>query len=246
MTQGEVFRIQFQHYVGRFSIFLTAPLLAMLFKLMGYRIKNIEDVRKKIGNVFQEHPGPWIICANHLTMVDSFILSYGMFPIYRFILQYNLVPWNVPEKLNFNRNILLTLLCYLLKCIPVIRGGNRESIRSFFSKCSYVLEKGENLMIFPEGTRSRTGRIAPDNVSYGVGRLVSCNPDCRILCLYLRGDRQNSYSNIPQFQECFSMFVDTVDIEIKSKGLKAQRDYAQQIIGKLAAMEKSYFETCRQ
>jgi len=37
------------------------------------------------------------------------------------------VPWNLPERKNFQRNIFLTVLCYLAKCLPV-NGG--EAARS--------------------------------------------------------------------------------------------------------------------
>lgn len=246
MNQRELFLIRIQHVIGRFAVFVTAPLLVLLIRVFGYRIKNLKKMRRTINDLFKTHKGPWIICANHLTMVDSLILAYAMFPFYRFMFQYRLVPWNIPEKHNFNQNILLTISCYLLKCIPVVRGGNRDKIHSFLMKCSYLLEKGENLMIFPEGTRSRTGHIVPENVSYGVGRLISQNPDCRVLCLYLRGDRQKTYSMIPKFNESFFLSADTIQIEIESKGLKAQRAYAQTVIAKLTHMEKMYFETCRQ
>ena len=93
------------------------------------------------------HPGPWLICANHLTLIDSVILAYSMIPIYRYIVHYKLLPWNVPEQMNFNRNIFVGLICFLTKCIPIIRGGDRSAVHSTMAKCAFLLYKGENLKL---------------------------------------------------------------------------------------------------
>ena len=246
MTRRDMRQLRLQYLLGRCAIFLTAPLLTLIIRGMGYRIRNLNTFRRRIDDLFRTHSGPWIICANHLTMVDSFLLAYAMFPWHRFMARYSLVPWNVPEKRNFNRNILLTCICYLLKCVPIVRGGDRKSIHMFFDKCAYILQKKESLMIFPEGTRSRTGRIVPENVSYGVGRLLNIHPDARILCLYLRGDRQQTYGVIPKLKESFHLDADTVKINIQPRGLKGQRECARKIIAQLHTMETAYFETCRQ
>lgn len=243
MTRRDRAHIWIQYYWGRIFIFLAAPLLAFLIRMLGYRIRNLSTVREKINACYKAHDGPWMICANHLTMVDSFIICYAMFPFYKYMFQYKLVPWNVPEKLNFNRNYFLTAVCYLLKCIPVIRGGEREIIHAFFLKCSYLFDQRETLMIFPEGSRSRTGRIEPENVSYGPGRLLAGRTDCQVLCVYLRGDHQNDYGVYPKRKEAFYMAVDVLKPALAQKGLRVQRDIARTIIGRLAEMEKNYFET---
>lgn len=246
MTRKDILRLRLQYVIGRCAIFFTAPILTLIIMGMGYRIRNLHAFRRRIDDLFRTHSGPWIICANHLTMVDSFLLAYAMFPCHRFMAHYSLVPWNVPEKRNFNRNIVLAFICYLLKCVPIVRGGDRENIHMFFAKCAYILQKKESLMIFPEGTRSRSGRIVPENVSYGVGRLVNIHPDARILCLYLRGDRQQTYGVIPKLKESFHLDVETVAMDNQSRGLKGQRECARKIIAQLHTMETAYFETGRQ
>lgn len=245
MKRGDLAQIRMQYYWGRLFIFIAAPLLALLIRMLGYRIRNLTAIRERIDAYYKAHPGPWMICANHLTMVDSFIICYAMFPFYQYMVEYRRVPWNVPEKLNFNRNIFLTAVCYLLKCIPIIRGGEREIIHSFFLKCSYLFDKRETLMIFPEGSRSRTGRIEPESVSYGPGRLLSGRTDCRVLCVYLRGDHQSGYGVYPQKNEGFYMAVDLLMPAVAQKGLRVQREISRKIIGKLEEMERAYFETRR-
>jgi len=242
MNQRDLFLLRLQYLSGRMAVIIVVPLIVLLIKMLGYRVDDLKKVRDEINALFKAHPGPWIICANHLTLIDSVILAYAMFPAGRYMLDYRLLPWNLPEKRNFQRNPVVGLLCYLLKCIPVVRGGSRESIKSCMAKCGYLLAKGENMMIFPEGTRSRSGRVNTENFSYGPGRLAGSHPDCRIMCLYLRGDSQDSWSNFPALNENFYISAATCALDRKLTGLKAQREYSRQIISKLAELESAYFD----
>jgi hypothetical protein len=232
-----------QYFLGRFFVFIAAPLLPIIMKLLRYRVRNMASIRRTVRNLLKQHKGPWIICANHLTMIDSLILAWAMAPAYRYMLNYRMAPWNVPERNNFHRNYLVGWLCFLTKCIPITRRGKRKTVRTTLDKCALVLRKKQNLMIFPEGGRSRTGRIDIENFQYGVGRLVYQNPDCRVMCFYLRGDHQDQYSNFPRFGEKFSLQVSALSLSSTLKGLKAHRDCAQQIIVHLAKMEIDYFNS---
>ncbi len=242
MNKLSICALWLQHLFGRVAIFITAPLIICAIKLAGYRIRDLRNIRQEIAHTMRQHSGPWLICANHLTMIDSFILAYAMFPAYRYMLQYRLVPWNVPEHKNFNRGILLSVFCYLVKCIPVKRGGNRNSVKRSMDKCAYLLNHGQNLMIFPEGTRSRTGRLSFENCTYHVGRLEYKIPNTCVLCIYLRGDRQKTYSNFPRFGETFTAMACQFRPKTELKGLRAHRDCARQIINHLSKMEAAYFD----
>jgi len=234
-----------QFILGSLSVFVVGPLTFLAIKLMRYRVRNLSKTRKKVRSLLAKHRGPWMICPNHLTMIDSVVLAYAMAPLHRYMLNYRILPWNLPESANFQSNVFLAIICYLVKCIPVSRGGDRKKIKSTMDKCAYLLKKGESLLIFPEGKRSRTGRVDTKNFSYGVGRLVNSSSDCHVMCIYLRGDGQDTYSNIPRFGELFTMKVETFEPYTESKGLKAQRDCAEQIVKRLARMEKDYFDRQR-
>jgi len=236
----------FQYFMGRLTVFIAAPLVFLAITAAGYRVRELNKVRKTIAKKMDNHHGPWLICANHLTLIDSVILAYAMIPIHRYMFQYKLLPWNVPEQMNFNSNIFVGLACFLTKCIPVIRGGDRDAVKSTLGKCAFLLNKGENLMIFPEGTRSRSGRVNTEDFPYGVGRLVCNIPDCRVMAIYLRGDGQNIYSNFPRYGETFTMTVEECHPRSGLKGLRAQRDCATQIVDRLSQMEKDYFKSHRQ
>lgn len=231
-----------QEGLGRFAVMLTGPMTALAVRLAGYKIRDLAAIRRQIKGLMRQHKGPWLICANHLTLIDSFILAYAMFPATRYMADFHLVPWNMPEYMNFNRNRLVGGYCYLTKCIPVVRGGDREGVRQSLEKCVTILQKGQNLMIFPEGTRSRTGRVNTTDYTYNVGRWVYQMENVRILCMYLRGDSQDTYSNFPKYGETFTLMAEPFRPSTSYKGLRAHRDCARQIIERIASMEKKYFD----
>jgi 1-acyl-sn-glycerol-3-phosphate acyltransferase len=230
--------------MGRITIFITVPLVLLVMKVVGYRVNDLHSIRQKIKKMMRDHDGPWLICANHLTLIDSVILAYAIIPGYRYTFNYRLLPWNVPERMNFNKNMLVGLACFLTKCIPITRGGDREALKSTMAKCSFLLNMKENLMIFPEGTRSRLGRVNTEDHPYGVGRFICNVPDCRVMCIYLRGKEQKTYSKFPKFGETFTMAVEECRPKTAFKGLRAQKDCSEQVIRHLSKMEKVYIDSC--
>jgi len=175
-------------------------------------------------------------------MIDSLIVTYGLFSFFDHFRYHVRIPWNLPERMNFYRNPLLRCACYLAKCIPIQRGGSREEVMATLEKCNQLLAEGKIIMVFPEGGRSRTGRINPENCTYGVGRFIEDHPECQVLCVYLRGDGQDTYSHFPVRGERFTMLMEPFLPERNGlQGLRAQRDYALRIIEKLSNLEELYF-----
>jgi hypothetical protein len=233
-----------QNVLSHLAAFIYIPLVGVVMRLMGYRFRDLKAFRQQCLEHFRQHRGSWLICANHLTLVDSVFLGYAMLPLWRYLLHYRWLPWNLPERSNFNRNPLDTAVCYLTKCIPVTRGGDREEMRRTLDTCHHLLETGQTILVFPEGGRSRTGRIDVENFSYGVGRFVKNLDQMKILCIYFRGDGQATWSSIPKPGDTFSMAVEVFEPQrLEYNGLKAQRDYAGQIIRQLSRMEERYFES---
>lgn len=242
MEWRDFFLLSVQYLLGRLAAVITAPLVFLAVRLRGYRIRDLERVRREVARLHKEHEGPWLICPNHLTMVDSVLISYGMASLSDHIVRFKRVPWNLPERDNFQKNLLLAVMCYLGKCMPVNRGGSREELQRLFDKCRYVLGWRQSLLIFPEGGRSRTGRVDRENFSYSVGRFLDESPGCRVMLIYLRGDGQETFGTLPRFGECFTMSVQVVDPgSAKGSGLRLQREYARRIVDRLAGMEEEYF-----
>ena len=97
-------------------------------------------------------------------------------------------------------------------------------------------------LIFPEGGRSRTSRVEVDDAAWGIGRIVSALPGCRVACVYMRGHKQETWSQAPARGDVLD--VDVVCIEPKSdaKGVRRSRDFSRQIVAQLASMERTYFD----
>ncbi len=243
MGRRDRFWLGLQYALGRAAVIATAPLCFLVVRLMGYRIRDLKAVRNKVRRLYREHEGPWIICPNHLTMIDSLVISYGMAPLADHLLRFRRVPWNLPERKNFQRSLLITAFCYLGKCLFVDRGGSREALQRLMAKCLQVLDWGQGILVFPEGGRSRTGRVERDAFSYGVGRLIEGCGRCRVMLVYLRGDGQHTYGMIPRFGERFTMAVEVFDPERScGGGLRIQREYARRIVQRLAEMEENFFD----
>jgi 1-acyl-sn-glycerol-3-phosphate acyltransferase len=244
LNQSETSRLAVQNAVSRLAAIFFIPFCILIIRLMGYRFRELKAFRKRCRDHFGSHNGGWLICANHLTLVDSAFIAFALLSYSRSILHYRWFPWNLPEQSNFNRNPIDTAICYLMKCIPIARGGDREEMKRTLEKCDHLLTEGHSILVFPEGGRSRTGRIDVENFSYGVGRFVKNLDRMKIMCIYLRGDHQETYSSIPKPGDTFTMDVEVFEPRrLEYNGLKAQRDYADQIIRQLSRMEERYFES---
>ena len=184
MDKKSTILLHLQNFIGRITVSIIAPLYFFIARIFFYRVRDSKEIRRRCAAEFDRHEGPWIICSNHLTMVDSFILGYAIFSLSQHITGYKKLPWNLPERNNYKDNIILTILCYPSKYIPVNRGGSREKMRESLEKCIYLLKSGETIMIFPEGGRSRTGLVNKEYFSYGVGRFVKNVENCKVLCMY--------------------------------------------------------------
>ncbi len=90
--------------------------------------------------------GPAVLVANHMSMLDILVL-YGLFRPFKWVAKAELfrvpfVGWNM-----------------VINDYVRIRRGRPESIRRMMEHCRLHLERGTPVLIFPEGTRSRDGRL---------------------------------------------------------------------------------------
>lgn len=121
--------------VYRATWYLARFLLHLLF---GYRTEGAEKVPKT---------GPVILAANHLSILDPIAIGAGIKRPVSFL-----------ARADVFRLPVLSWLLPRLYAIPVERGtGDLSAIKGAIR----ALERGMAFGIFPEGTRSRSGRLQP-------------------------------------------------------------------------------------
>ncbi len=91
---------------------------------------------------------PYVMVANHMSLLDILVL-FRLFNHFKWVskLENFRVPcigWNM----SLNRYIAL-------------RRGDKKSIREMMANCDKALSAGNAIMMFPEGTRSKDGRLRP-------------------------------------------------------------------------------------
>jgi len=110
----------------------------LLHLLFGYRTEGAEKVPKT---------GPVILAANHLSILDPIAIGAGIKRPVSFL-----------ARADVFRLPVLSWLLPRLYAIPVERGtGDLSAIKGAIR----ALERGMAFGIFPEGTRSRSGRLQP-------------------------------------------------------------------------------------
>lgn len=101
-------------------------------------------------------PGPFIICSNHQSHLDSVALmraSGGRFRNFGLL---------AAQDYFFERRTARRLFSPMLNLIPVARTPDRQALRRTLAICRrFVAESRGNLIIYPEGGRSRSGTIQP-------------------------------------------------------------------------------------
>jgi hypothetical protein len=222
---------------------LTIPAMGIVLRwVLGYRIEDIRGFRREYRRICLKRDGPLMICANHLTMIDSLVIAWALGSPCWYFRHFRTLPWNVPERSIFAATYFMRVAIYALKCLPVERGGNRSEITEVLSCLAHAVSNHEVALIFPEAGRSRTGRVDPDSAAAGVGRIYRSVPNCTVICVYLRGDHQDRYSDMPVRGEFFRGSVSAIEPKTSYRGLRASRDIARQIAQRLANMEQEYFD----
>jgi 1-acyl-sn-glycerol-3-phosphate acyltransferase len=207
----------------------------------GYRIERVADTRRQYRQIRRGEAAPLLICANHLTLIDSALIASALGSPWWYLLRFSAMPWNMPERTNFAFSWPAQMLAYVMKCLPITRGGPREEVAATLQRFVAVLANGDAGLVFPEGGRSRSGRIDEGAVTYGIGRIVRALPGCRVLCVYLRGAQQTNFSDLPARGDRFHVELKLIEPQSAANGLRADRDIARQIVAQLAEMEQRYF-----
>jgi 1-acyl-sn-glycerol-3-phosphate acyltransferase len=229
-----------QRLAGRIASLAWLPLVTLLMRLgLGWRIRDAARGRREYARLLEDGR-PLLIVANHLTMVDSAVIGWALGSGPGHVLRPRGLPWNVPLARRVESSWIWRVLAYVMKCVPVPRGGDRREVADVLDKLAHLLRSGEAVLMFPEGGRSRTGRVDTGTTADGVGRLIKEVEGCRVLCVYARGDAQHTWSNLPARGETFTVAMRIVEPRTQLRGLRASRDLATQVVSHLVEMEREY------
>ncbi|HKY35270.1 MAG TPA: lysophospholipid acyltransferase family protein [Polyangiaceae bacterium] len=206
----------------------------------GFKITNLAEVRRQFGKLARSS-SPLVICANHLTYLDSALISHALAPSWWYALHFQKLPWNLPAGDHFKKGIFNRLVAFWFKCIFIHRDGSKGHKAAVLAAVRELAAEGEPVTIFPEGRRSRVGCIDRQNVKYGIGKLLS-NLECPVvLCLYLRGDRQQEYSRVPPRRSRFHVGVSVIKPLIPDRREGAYRELTALVVRELSRLENEHF-----
>lgn len=229
---------------------LLLPFCSVLLVLMkiwrGYTIENMTEIRAEFRRIWEEKErdnAPLIICANHLTFIDSALIIWALASNWWYLFNYKAFTWNLPAGDFFKKKLHYHLTLYLTKCIFLDRKGSSAHKNAVLNLCRYLLEKGNIVLIFPEGQRSRTGTFDEERLRFGVGKIVASLENAQILCIYLRGDKQETFSNYPPKNSRFNLQMKLIAPEISAEISKKQAsvEIVKQIGAIIKGLENDYF-----
>ncbi len=118
--------------------FLIRKILLLIYKIVyNLSFEGLENIPKE---------GGYIFASNHRSYADPVLISIPVRPRFAYMAK---------EEL-FKQNIFFTALIKTMGAFPVVRGtGDMTVIETAVNK----LKSGKNLVIFPEGTRSKDGKV---------------------------------------------------------------------------------------
>lgn len=216
-----------------------------------YRLPDdIGELREKLWAELDAHDGPVIWAANHLTLIDSFLVYWAVVPFSR-IGSDRYTPWSTPEQTNYYhlggplKSAFIRALLYLCRCIPFRRGGEDAAAEAFrekaFEKCAWVLEGGGSIFVYPEAGRSRSGWFERRRPKDFLGRLALINPRAKFLCVYLRGDRQVGTTTAPAKDDVLRATFALLD---GARPDETPRAIAVRLFDRLAELQEDWWRRC--
>jgi 1-acyl-sn-glycerol-3-phosphate acyltransferase len=135
---------------------VTAPfdpgryIVGRVFRYIGVIVERLNPLwRLRLSGVHIENPRhPYVVVSNHESFADILLISN--------------LPWEMKwlSKAELFRIPLLGWMMRLAGDVPIRRGFGPSAVEAI-EQCRQILRNHVSVMIFPEGTRSTTGRMLP-------------------------------------------------------------------------------------
>jgi 1-acyl-sn-glycerol-3-phosphate acyltransferase len=161
--------------------------------------------------------GPAVLVANHQSLGDVLVL----FGLYR--------PFKWVSKASVFKTPFLGWNMSLNRYVKLVR-GNKESIAKMMAECESWLERGVPVLLFPEGTRSPDGDVAP--FKDGAFRLA-LKAKCPVIPIAITGTSRTLPKHgfvLDTRADCFVRVMPPVQTEAFGDDVGALRDHVRELI----------------
>ncbi len=160
---------------------------------------------------------PFLLCSNHVSYCDPILVALPIKQEMHFMAKYEL--FKIP---------LLNVIIKKLGAFPVKRGhANVESIDTAIS----LLKEGNSLVIFPEGTRSKSGK--PQKPKSGAA-LVAHRADIQILPVAIKMQNRKLFRSLVTIT--YGKPIAPQELNIDHQTSNALKDASQIIMGRILDM----------
>lgn len=126
--------------------------------------------------------GPYLITPNHLSLLDPFVLAAAL--PYDSLRMSFFAGW----RMIAFKNAFFRFISRLAQAVPI---DSRHAVSSSIAFSSAVLQRGKNLILFPEGERSADGRLKEFKI--GVSLLLE-HYDIPVVPVFIKG----TYEALPK------------------------------------------------
>jgi len=170
-SRGAIFLLMFGPLLI-LTPFFSKSAIYPFAKFISKGIFRCFNIKREIIGSFPDNLGPFILMHNHTSFLDLFLLPTlikGKFT-------------GLIAAENFSIPLIGTML-RRLQAIPVYRSSHSKALESIKIAESY-LKKGYHIAIFPEGTRTITGKI---NAFKKGGFHMAYNTKTKILPIIVQG-----------------------------------------------------------
>lgn len=125
-------------------------IVGYVFRRIGPAMATLNPFwRFRYSGTMPENPRrPYVVVSNHESFADILLISH--------------LPWEMKwlSKIELFRIPVMGWMMWLAGDIPVKRGFGPSAVEAM-ERCREVLRKRVSVMIFPEGTRSKTAELLP-------------------------------------------------------------------------------------
>ncbi len=169
--------------------------------------------------------GPAILAANHNSHLDTLALMC-------------LMPLRLLPKLRpvaaadyfMNNRLLAWFATRIIGVIPIERDGGARTMAAQFAKFDAALERGEILILFPEGSRGEPERVA--EFKSGIGLIAARQPSVPVFPILLHGFGKS----LPKGEGLLVPFFCDVFVDEPMQGYEDRKAFTEDFELRMAAL----------